>query len=67
MRCSGPKCPTLRDGEDDLHLPSSSLPFSTPLPNLRGTMDGRLGLCRADGVLDILLLSALPETFTCYS
>eukprot|EP00975_Prorocentrum_lima_P069699 12927893-Prorocentrum_lima.AAC.1 len=63
MGCPRSICPAQRDGELDLHLSDSYLPFSTSL--LTGL--GCLGLCRADGVLDRLLLPVLPETFTGYS
>eukprot|EP00975_Prorocentrum_lima_P050839 10652541-Prorocentrum_lima.AAC.1 len=63
MGCPGPTYPARRDGEVDLNLSDSRLPVSTSLLAGRGCR----GLCRADGVLAIVLLPALPETFTCYS
>eukprot|EP00975_Prorocentrum_lima_P039332 8267864-Prorocentrum_lima.AAC.1 len=61
MDGTGPPCPGCGDGEADLHLPSSSLPFSTsPLMDREGT-DGRLEGCLADGFLDSLIPPALSE------
>eukprot|EP00975_Prorocentrum_lima_P066573 12909966-Prorocentrum_lima.AAC.1 len=48
-----PTCHARRDGEVDLDLSDSSLPFSTSLLMDRGGMDGCLEVCLADGFLDI--------------
>eukprot|EP00975_Prorocentrum_lima_P036337 7644489-Prorocentrum_lima.AAC.1 len=67
MDCTGPTCPACGDGEADLDLPSSPLPFSTSPLMDRGGMYGRLDGGLDDIDLDILVLPALSEPYTCYS
>eukprot|EP00975_Prorocentrum_lima_P015699 3330034-Prorocentrum_lima.AAC.1 len=57
-------CPTCGDEEVDLDIPSSPLPFSTPLLMDCGGVDGCLEGCLADGFLDTLIPLALSESHT---